>query len=66
MSNERAQGTMISMSARADVEKKLASVRARDSRLKESGEKMARGLSKAASQKTTQSHSGRVVKKSAA
>lgn len=54
------------MSARAEVEKKLASVRARDSRLKESGEKMARGLSKAASQKSTRTQTVRVVKKSTA
>jgi hypothetical protein len=36
------------MNDRAKVEQKLASVRARDARLKTAGEKMSRGLSKAA------------------
>lgn len=48
VSNELAQGSMAVMSDRANVEQKLASVRARDARLKAAGEKMSRGLSKAA------------------
>jgi hypothetical protein len=51
------------MSDRAKVEQKLASVRARDTRLKAAGEKMSRGLSKAASSKATRTQSARVVSK---
>lgn len=54
------------MSDRAKVEQKLASVRARDARLKTAGEKMSRGLSKAASSKTVNTQPGRVVSKRSA
>jgi hypothetical protein len=57
---------MMSMSDRAKVEQKLASVRARDARLKTAGAKMSRGLSKAASSKTVTTQSGRVVGKRSA
>lgn len=63
VSNERAQGTMVVMSERAKVEQKLASVRARDARLKAAGEKMSRGLSKAASQKAPSTQGTRIVTK---
>ncbi len=54
------------MSGRAKVEQKLASVRARDARLKTAGEKMSRGLSKAAASSTVKTQSGRVVSKRSA
>ncbi len=54
------------MSDRAKVEQKLASVRARDARLKTAGEKMSRGLSKAASSQTAKAQPGRVVRKRSA
>lgn len=54
------------MSDRAKVEQKLASVRARDARLKSAGEKMSRGLSRAASSKTVKTQSGRVFNKRSA
>lgn len=63
MSNERAQGIIILMSERAKVEQKLASVRARDARLKAAGEKMSRGLSTAASQKTPRAQGTSIVAK---
>lgn len=63
VSNELAPGSMGVMSGRAEVEQKLASVRARDARLKAAGEKMSRGLSKAASQKAPSIQDTRIVTK---
>jgi hypothetical protein len=54
------------MSDRAKVEQKLASVRARDARLKAAGEKMSRGLSQAASPKSTRTQATRVSSKRSA
>jgi hypothetical protein len=54
---------MAVMSDRAEVEQKLASVRARDARLKAAGEKMSRGLSKAASRKVPSTQGTRIVTK---
>lgn len=53
---------------RVHIAKKLASVRGRDARLKEAGEKMARGLGKAASngQYRKAKDSGRHASKKAA
>ena len=55
---------MTDMTDRAKVEQKLASVRARDARLKSAGEKLSRGLSKAAS--STRGKSARIGKRFAA